>query len=219
MRPAGGSREALTSHPDGTGSGGRLPRVLTVSRLDWWSAPHPAWEPGEDWDEHVPVVRFETEDEVALIDPFLPPDDSFDPAGKPVRVLLTQPAHYRGTAEVVARFGASVWVPPTAAWRKRRNPATTEELPAGVEAIYLHGEPQQCVFFVPEHATLVTGDVLSGTGGRLHVFVDEADPARLLPALDAIAALPIERVIIPHGEPILADGAARIRAAVADART
>jgi hypothetical protein len=74
------------------------------------------------------------------------------------------------------------------------------------------------VFFIREHATLVSGDVLSGVGGRLHVFVDEADPERLLPALDTLAELPIEQVIIPHGNLILSEGAARIRAAVAEAR-
>jgi len=189
-----------------------------VSELSWWTAPHPDWEPGEDWPEDVPVVRYETRDEVVLIDPFLPTDGGFDPHGKPVRVLLTQGAHYRGTAEVVARYGASVWAPPNARWRKIPNPATTDVLPAGVEVIELDGEPQQVVFLIREHATLVTGDVLSGTGGLLHVFVDEADSERLLPALAALGELPIERVIIPHGEPILTDGAARIRAAVADAR-
>jgi glyoxylase-like metal-dependent hydrolase (beta-lactamase superfamily II) len=189
-----------------------------VSELSWWTAPHPDWEPGEDWPEDVPVVRYETRDEVALIDPFLPTDGGFDPHEKPVRVLLTQGAHYRGTAEVVARYGGSVWAPPNARWRKIPNPATTDVLPAGVEAIELDGEPQQVVFLIREHATLVTGDVLSGTGGVLHVFVDEADPERLLPALAALGELPIERVIIPHGDPILTDGAARIRAAVAEAR-
>ena len=189
-----------------------------MSELSWWTAPHPDWEPGEDWPEVVPVVRYETRDEVVLIDPFLPPDDGFDPHGKPVRVLLTQGAHYRGTADVVARYGASVWAPPNARWRKIPNPATTDDLPAGVEAIELDGEPQQVVFLIREHATLVTGDVLSGTGGVLHVFVDEADPERLLPALAALGELPIERVIIPHGDLILTDGAARIRAAVAEAR-
>jgi glyoxylase-like metal-dependent hydrolase (beta-lactamase superfamily II) len=108
-------------------------------------------------------------------------------------------------------------VPPRADWRGRPNPATTDELPLGVEAIELDGEPEQVVFFIRDHATLVPGDVLSGTGGRLHVFVDEADPERLLPALGALADLPIEQVIIPHGELILSDGAARIRAAVAEA--
>lgn len=181
-------------------------------------SPHPDWEPTEDWPEEVPVVCLETDDAVVLIDPFLPPDDSFDPHGKPVRVLLTQGAHYRGTPDFVERYGASVWTPPRAAWRKISNPATTDELPRGVEAIELDGEPQQVMFFIREHGTLVSGDVLSGTGGRLHVFVDEADPERLLPALAAIADLPVERVIIPHGELILEDGAARIRQAVAEAR-
>ena len=189
-----------------------------MSELSWWFAPHPDWEPGEDWPQEVPVVRYETEDDVVLVDPFLPSDGSFDPHGKPVRVLLTQGAHLRGTGKVVERYGASVWAPPRAAWRKRPNPATTSELPRGIEAIELDGEPQQVLFWIPEHATLVSGDVLSGTGGRLHVFVDEADREPLLAALERVAELPIERVIIPHGELILSDGAARIRAAVAEAR-
>ena len=189
-----------------------------MSELSWWFAPHPDWEPTENWNEEVPVVRYETDSEVVLIDPFLPPDGSFDPHGKPVRVLLTQPSHYRGTADFVVGYGASVWVPPRAVWRRRPNPATTDELPRGVEAIELDGEPQQVVFLIRDHATLVTGDVLSGTGGAFHVFVDEADPEQLLPALDALAELPIERVIIPHGEAILSEGAARIRAAVTEAQ-
>ena len=189
-----------------------------MSELTWWFAPHPAWEPGENWPAEVPVVRYETDEEVALVDPFLPPDDGFDPHGKPVRVLLTQPAHYRGTADFVERYGASVWVPPRAAWRRRPNPATTDELPLGVEAIELDGEPQQVLFFFPEHATLVSGDVLSGTGGMLHVFVDEAERDPLLASLAALGDLPIEQVIIPHGELIAENGAARIRKAVAEAR-
>lgn len=189
-----------------------------MSELSWWLTPHPDWEPTEDWPEEVPVVRYETDDEVVLIDPYLPPGGVFDPHGKTVRVLLTQGAHYRGTADFVEGYGASVWVPPRAVWRKIPNPGTTSDLPRGVETIELDGEPQQVVFFIPEHATLVTGDVLTGTGGRLHVFLDEADPERLLPSLDALGDFPIERVIIPHGDPILSDGSARIRAAVAEAR-
>ncbi|HEY3550628.1 MAG TPA: hypothetical protein VGK69_06215 [Gaiellaceae bacterium] len=190
-----------------------------MGALTWWLSPHPDWEDGEDWPEDVPVVRYETDEEVVLIDPFLPPDGSFDPGGKPVRVLLTQGAHRRGTADFVERYGASVWAPPRAAWRKRPNPATTGELPPGVEAIELDGEPQQVVFFIREERTLVTGDVLSGTGGRLHVFVDEADREPLLDSLERIAELPIERVIVPHCEtPEFPDGAAHIRAAVAEAR-
>jgi glyoxylase-like metal-dependent hydrolase (beta-lactamase superfamily II) len=190
-----------------------------VGALSWWLSRHPEWEAGEDWPEDVPVVRYETDEEVALIDPFLPPDDSFDPAGKPVRVLLTQGAHYRGTADFVERYGASVWAPPRARWRKIPNPATTDELPRGVDAIELDGEPQQVLFFIREHSTLVSGDVLTGRDGVMHVFVDEADRERLLDALERVAELPIERVIVPHCEtPEFADGAAQIRAAVAEAR-
>jgi glyoxylase-like metal-dependent hydrolase (beta-lactamase superfamily II) len=190
-----------------------------VGALTWWLSPHPAWEPGEDWPEEVPVVCYETEDDVVLIDPFLPPDDSFDPGGKPVRVLLTQPAHYRGTADFVERYGASVWTSPRAAWRKRPNPATTEDPPHGVEVLGLDGEPQQVLFFIRERATLVSGDVLSGTTGTMRVFVDEVDRGPLLASLERIAELPVERVIVPHcEEPVFSEGSAHIRAAVAEAR-
>ena len=41
----------------------------------------------------------------------------------------------------------------------------------------------------------------------------------LLASLERIAEVPIERVIVPHCEtPVFVDGAARIRAAVAEAR-
>ena len=190
-----------------------------MGALTGWLSPHPDWEAGEDWPEAVPVVRYETEDQVVLIDPFLPTDDDFDPDGKPVRVLLTQGAHYRGTADFVERYGASVWTPPRARWRKMPNPATTDELPPGVEALELDGEPQQVLFFIPEHATLVSGDVLTGRDGVMHVFVDEADREPLLASLERISELPIDRVIVPHCEtPVFLDGAAHIRAAVAEAR-
>jgi len=180
-----------------------------VGTLSWWLSPHPAWEQGEDWPELVPVVRYETEDEVVLIDPFLPPDNDFDPAGKQVRVLLTQRAHYRGTDDFVEHYGASVWV----------LPSPQDELPAGVEALELDGEPRQVLFFIPEHATLVSGDVLTGRDGVMHVFVDEAEREPLLDSLARISELPIERVIVPHCEtPEFRDGSAQIRAAVAEAR-
>lgn len=190
-----------------------------MSTLTWWFSPHPDWEPGEDWPEEVPVVCLETTDEVVVIDPLPPPDDSFDPGDKPVRVLLTQGAHYRDTPDFVERYGASVWAPLRAWWpAKLANPATTDELPPGVEALELDGEPQQVVFWIPEHATLVSGDVLTGRGDVV-VFVDEADREPLLASLERIAELPIEQLIRPHGEPpVVVDGAAAIRAGVAAAR-
>jgi hypothetical protein len=165
------------------------------------------------------VVCYDTDTVIALIDPLLPPDDSFDPHGKSVRVLLTYPAHYRGTDDFVERYGASVWAPPKAEWRRRPKPSTTDELPDGIDVIELDGEPNQVLFFIPEHATLVSGDVLTGRDGVMHVFVDDADRDPLLASLERIAKLPIERVIVPHCEsPLFTDGSAHIRAAVAEAR-
>jgi hypothetical protein len=128
-----------------------------MTELSWWFAPHPDWEPGEDWPQEVPVVWYETDDEILLIDPFLPRDGNFDHHGKPVRVQLTQPAHYRGTADFVERYGASVWVPPARPVEEASEPGD-DQLPSGVEAIELEGEPQQVVFFFRDQATLVTGD-------------------------------------------------------------
>ena len=180
-----------------------------MGTLSWWLSPHPEWKDGEDWPENVPVVCFETGDEVVLIDPFLPVDGSFDPGAKPVRVVLTQRSHYRGTATFVERYGASVWMPSEA----------RHEVPRGVQALELDGQPQQVVFLIPEHATLVSGDVLTGRDGVMHVFVDDAERKPLLATLERIAALPIERVIVPHcEEPVFLDGASHIRAAVAEAR-
>src|SRR5262249_28831429 len=156
---------------------------------------------------------------VALIDPLLPPDDSFNPRGKPVRVLLTKPAHYRSTDDFIERYGATVWAPPKAEWRRRPNPSTTDELPQGIEAIELNGEPNQALFLIAEHSTLVSGDVLTGRDGVMHVFVDEADRDPLLASLGRIAELPIERVIVPHSEsPVFTNGSIHIRAAVTEAR-
>jgi hypothetical protein len=180
-----------------------------VGELSWRLSPHPAWEPGEDWPELVPVVRYETEDEIVLIDPFLPADGRFEPGTKAVRVVLTQRSHFRGTADFVDRYGASIWMPTE----------PQHVLPPGLQAIELDGQPQQVVFFIPEHATLVSGDVLTGRDGEMHVFVDDAEREPLLASLERIGGLPIERVIVPHCEsPESLDGAAHIRAAVAEAR-
>jgi hypothetical protein len=196
--------------------------------LSYWLAPHPAWEPTENWPEEVLCVYLEAPDDVVLIDPLLPPeeaelwqlvDGAVERTGRPVRVLLTAPWHDRDTPAVVERYEASVWAPPDALW-KGPVLTTTQDLPSGVEALIPAGEREnQALFFIREHRTLVTGDVFSGTGGRFHVFVDEPDEEAFLAWLPNLFELPVERVLIAHGEPLLGDGTARIREAVAEART
>jgi glyoxylase-like metal-dependent hydrolase (beta-lactamase superfamily II) len=98
-------------------------------------------------------------------------------------------------------------------------PVTERDHPSGVEPIELGGQPRQVLFFIREHRTLVSGDVLTGRDGVMHVFVDDAEREQLLASLERLAELPVERVLVPHcEEPEFLDGAAHIRAAVAEAR-
>ena len=197
--------------------------------LRYWFAPHPEWKPWENWPEGVLCAYHEAPDALVLFDPLVPRgeadefwralDGDVERLGRPVRVLLTAPWHDRDTTLVVDRYGADVWAHPEALW-KGPVLTTTAELPSGVEPFLPEGnEEGQAGFFIREHRTLVTGDMFSGTGGRFHVFVspDEPNPQAFLASLRELLALPIERVLIAHGEPVLSDGASRIREALESA--
>ena len=192
----------------------------------FWMAPHPEWEPDENWPEDVLCVYYAAADGTVLIDPLVTRgkedefwqflDGAVERRGLPVRVLLTAPWHARDAAVVAARYDASIWAPPGARW-KGPVLTTTAELPAGVEALLPDGDRDQALFFIPAAGSLVTGDVFSGTGDQFHVFVDDEVTEPFLAWLPRLAALPVESVLIAHGEPVLADGAARIREAVDEA--
>jgi glyoxylase-like metal-dependent hydrolase (beta-lactamase superfamily II) len=198
--------------------------------MRYWFAPHPAWKPEENWPEDVLCAYYEVPEALVLFDPLVPrgEEDEFwrvldgdvERLGRPVRVLLTAPWHDRDTTLVVERYGADVWAHPEALWKGHPVLTTTAELPTGVEPFLPDGnEEGQAMFFIREHRTLVTGDMFSGTGGRFHVFVspDEPNPEAFLASLPQLLALPIERVLIAHGEPVLNDGVARIREALESA--
>jgi len=195
--------------------------------MRYWYAPHPAWRPDENWPEGVLCAYYESPDAVVLIDPLVPrgQEDEFwraldrdvERLDRPVRVLLTTPWHDRDTTLVVDRYGADVWVHPEALWKDDPVLTTTDQVPAGVEALLPDGnEEGQALFFIRAHRTLVTGDTFSGTGGVFHVYVspDEPNPEAYLAWLPRLLELPIERVLIAHGEPVLSDGVTRIREAL-----
>ncbi len=199
--------------------------------LRYWFAPHPAWRPDENWPEGVLCAYYEAPEALVLFDPLVPrgeKEDDFwreldadvERLARPVRVLLTAPWHDRDTALVVERYEADVWAHPEALWKDRPVLTTTDQLPASVETFLPEGnEEGQAFFFVREHRTLVTGDMFSGTGGRFHVFIspDEPDPEAFVASLHDLLALPIERVLIAHGEPVLSNGLARIHEALESA--
>jgi glyoxylase-like metal-dependent hydrolase (beta-lactamase superfamily II) len=190
--------------------------------LAYWLAPHPEWEPHENWPEEVMCARYESPDDLVLVDPQLWPDkdDAFlELGGRTPEVLLTSPWHVRDAAVFVERYGSSVWAPPRAVWKGE--PLTnTGDVPRGVEAIFPLGERNQALFFFPAQRALFTGDVFSGTGGRFHVILDEQeDVEAFLESLSDLGELPIDRVLIAHGESIFENGAERIREAVEEARS
>jgi glyoxylase-like metal-dependent hydrolase (beta-lactamase superfamily II) len=168
--------------------------------LWYWTGRHPAWTPADGgpdgWEQEVGCVYYEGPDTVVLFDPLVPMEDrdrfyealdrDVERTGKPVRVLLTVDAHVRSSEELAARYGASVGERP-------------EGVQLGAEAW------NEIVYWLPEHAAFVAGDVLIARDGRLEVprawVGDDYDDA--VEALRPLLELPVERVLVTHGEPVL----------------
>ena len=184
--------------------------VLELAPGLWrWTAPHPDWKVGDDWAQEVGCVYYEAPGATVLIDPLVPPErDRFFEAldrdverrGLPVAVLLTVPWHERSAAELMERYAAA------------------DEPPDGVE---LFGVPEvdETLWWLPEHAALVAGDVLLGTRDGISVCPDSwldrrSSPASVRAALEPLLDRPIERILVSHGEPVLAGGRAELERAL-----
>jgi hypothetical protein len=187
-------------------------RVREVATGLWrWTALHPAWTPADGgpdgWEQEVGCVYYEAPGAVVLIDPLVPMEDrdrffraldrDVERAGLPVRVLVTVDAHKRSSAELAERYGGTVG-----------------ELPEGVSVPVAPVDEQ--VFWIPEHGALVFGDLVIGRDGGLWLDTPwlghRAEEGRnaLRPLLD----LPVERVFVGHGEPVLEDGREALEAAL-----
>jgi glyoxylase-like metal-dependent hydrolase (beta-lactamase superfamily II) len=182
-------------------------RVQEVASGLWrWTGLHPEWTPAsggpEGWDQEVGCVYYEAPDAVVLVDPLAPPEDeeSFwaaldrdvERAGKPVRVLVTVSFHDRSAEAVAKRYGAT----------------TDGPLPGGVEA---HAAPagEETVYWLPAHGALVFGDVLLGAEDGVRLCPEswlEGTLAQLRDELRPLLDLPVERLLVSHGEPVLEGG-------------
>jgi glyoxylase-like metal-dependent hydrolase (beta-lactamase superfamily II) len=181
----------------------------------------------EEWKEYVGSVYHEAEDAVCLIDPLVPPEDmaSFWAAldrdvkrlGRPVHVLITIFWHTRSTRDVVERYGARVWAPTRgrAAIARRAGEVTDtfrpgDRLPGGIEA-YPTGRGTEVVYWLPRHRALVPGDVILGAnGGGLRLCPESWLPegvghTQVRKVLAPLLDLPVERVLVSHGAPVLKD--------------
>jgi hypothetical protein len=179
--------------------------------LHRWTAPHPDYEPDPepdspaDWPEQVGCVAYEAPDALVLIDPLVPdelwPELDRLAEGRRVAVLTTIGFHRRSRDAVEARYGAST-------------SRAKKTLPRGVETIPIPGAGEAMIW-IPEHAALVPGDrILGGRDGGLRVCPDSwlryltsgITGDELREALRPLLQLPIELMLVSHGEPVLSGG-------------
>ena len=77
------------------------------------------------------------------------------------------------------------------------------------------------MYWIPQHRTLVPGDVLLGAaGGGLRLcprsWLPESTTVEMLAAsLRPLLDLPVTRVLVSHGEPVLRNGRAALERALA----
>jgi hypothetical protein len=166
----------------------------------------------------VGSVLYELPGTVVLIDPLLPSTERAEflawlderVAGRPVSILTSIRWHRRDRKELAERYRANT----TRAWNM---------VPAGVKQRPLRGGGET-LFWLPAVAALVAGDRLIGAdGGGLRVCPQSwledvrANRVELAALMRPLLELPIERVLVSHGEPVLRDGHSALARAIAEA--
>jgi hypothetical protein len=85
-----------------------------LSRGLWhWTAPHPDWQEGEAWDEHVSSYAADDGARLLLFDPLGVPRELEElAADRETAIVLTCPWHERDARRLVERLGTPVFTPP-----------------------------------------------------------------------------------------------------------
>ena len=164
-------------------------------------------------------------------------DRDVERAGGEVHVLVTVFWHTRATSAMVERYGARVWAPARGkgAIARRAGVVTDtfragDPLPGGIEALAT-ARAAEVVYWIPQHRALVPGDVLLGEGAKgggtrsagkhgLRLCPESWLPegkghAELASSLRPVLDLPVERVLVSHGEPVLEGARDALAAALA----
>jgi len=189
-----------------------------------------------EWGETVGCLYVEAEDAVVLVDPLVPEEPGDEErfwgaldrdvrrSGAPVHVLVTVFWHTRSAARMVERYGARVHAVTGARAAIARRAGVVHDAyrsgstrPGGIVALPT-ARRSEVVFWLPVHRALVTGDVILGAdGGGLRLCPESwlpagIDHARLRDSLRPLLELPVDRVLVSHGEPVLSDGRAALAA-------
>jgi hypothetical protein len=190
--------------------------VRVADGLWRWTAVHPRWRYWPNHEREAPevgCVYYEADGASVLIDPLVPAGEEVDFFGHldsdverralPVVILLTADWHRRSADELAARYGARIGGEP----------------PGGVEEFAIEGsDERQVAYFIRLHAALVVCEIFAvDIDGELRTCQSPAleRPEELEGSLDRIMELPIKRLLVSHGEPILEDAKARMAEALA----
>jgi hypothetical protein len=151
-----------------------------------------------------------------LIDPLDPPAEVRDAE----HVLVTVYWHDRSTKAVGPKH---VWAPTRSAQPLRNRGIRVtdpfragDDLPGGIRA-FQTARAAEVAYWLPDHAALAVGDVLLGAGAKPR---PTNEPLRLCPepwlgkrthaelraSLRPVLELPLERVLVSHGQPVLNGG-------------
>jgi hypothetical protein len=181
-----------------------------------WTARHPDAEADPqlgspaDWGPDVGSVAYAARDALVLVDPLVPEDrvdlqtaldDLVRRHEQQVVILTTLQFHRRNREELAARYDAST-------------SRAKKVLPEGVETVQIRGAGETMVW-LPEHGALVPGDrLLGGDSGGLRLCPEswlrylpsKMTQTQLRKALRPFLDLPVEMVLVSHGEPVLSSG-------------
>ena len=180
-----------------------------------WTAPHPAWRPSDepdspdDWPEQVGCVAYRAPRALVLIDPLVPEEGFLDELVErhddlPVSILQTVRFHSRSIEALERRYVDRL----------------APEPGPGVDPMPIGGAGETMVWLDGARA-LVPGDRLLGDGrGGVRMCPDswmrylDLDQAGLAEALRPLLDLPVEAVVVSHGDPVLRGGHGAIEAAI-----
>jgi len=194
-----------------------------------WTAPHPAWEAGRGWERDVAAYLVETADAMLLLDPLVPTNDlafwqwldaEVERAKKTVAVVLSRAGHFRSSQAMYDRYGAAVYGHERA--RDRLEPvrhycavAPGTEAPGGVQALSSRAIYDETPLYFTSHGALGVGDLIVSVGGELRVWWVAENEAEVreyheehVPSLRKWLELPIEHVLVSHGDYVPGGGAA-----------
>jgi glyoxylase-like metal-dependent hydrolase (beta-lactamase superfamily II) len=160
-----------------------------------------------------------TREGCVLVDPVRLDDAAMGALPRPVATLLTARCHQRAAWRYRRELGAEVWLPADASAADEepdRTYADGELLPGGLRAFRTPGPewPHYSLLYEGDPGIVFCSDLLSSDANGLH-FIDPAfhdDPAATRASVEHLLGLPFGILCFAHGEPIVDDPKAALRA-------